>query len=405
MNDAREPLGAHARLAWLDALRALALLGIFLVNLDWFNRPWQAFGWGMRPGLAGADAMVAWGVQVLVAGKAWVLFALLFGIGFALVQARRGVDEAGFAAWWKRRMVVLLAIGLAHGALLWPGDILRTYALAGLLLLAGRHLAPGGQRTLGLLAYGGVMGLSIVLALAMMGRGAGLVAPIDAAASATAAQIYAGGEFGAVTLQRLRDLSGLILADIGTVPMAFGVFLLGSWLYRSGRLHDVDRHRGWHRAMVVVALPAGLLASVTIASVLGLNAIQAGGPGHWWLASGLLQLAALPVALGVLSLFALRGQGAGGRLRVWMAAGGRMALSLYLLQSLIASWVFYGYGLGMWDEWGPAVLLAFGVTVFAAQIAFARWWLARFAFGPVEWLWRWASYRRRPPFLRSGPSA
>ena len=87
------PIDERARIGVLDALRALALLGIFMVNLETFNRPWDTLANGMREGLAGADVAVAWCIQVLVTGKAWLLFSLLFGIGFALVQ-QRGVSDA-----------------------------------------------------------------------------------------------------------------------------------------------------------------------------------------------------------------------------------------------------------------------------------------------------------------------
>ena len=77
-----------------------------------------------------------------------------------------------------------------------------------------------------------------------------------------------------------------------------------------------------------------------------------------------------------------------------------MALTHYLLQSLVASTLFYGYGLGQFGQWGPAMLLALAVVVFALQVLASHWWLARFRFGPVEWLWRWWTYGHRPPLRR-----
>ena len=128
---------------------------------------------------------------------------------------------------------------------------------------------------------------------------------------------------------------------------------------------------------------------------------QAGGFGRWMLALALLQVAALPTALGMLSLVVLawrrpRWRGALDRL----APAGRMALTHYLMQSLVASTLFYGYGLGQFGQWGPAMLLALAVVVFALQVLASHWWLARFRFGPVEWLWRWWTYGHRPPLRR-----
>lgn len=385
------PIDERARIGVLDALRALALLGIFMVNLETFNRPWDTLANGMREGLAGADVAVAWCIQVLVTGKAWLLFSLLFGIGFALVQ-QRGVSDAV----WKRRTWILLVIGLLHGVLLWPGDILRTYALAAFLLLALRGLPPPRQRDLGLMLYLGIWAMFA----ALMALAGDIELPADDAA-AIAGRVYAEGGWVAVTAQRLRDLSTMLGSDLMSVPAALGMFLIGGWLLRSGRIRDADAHLRWHRLMAGVALPAGLLASVAIVSTVGLNVTQAGGFGRWMLALALLQVAALPTALGMLSLVVLawrrpRWRGALDRL----APAGRMALTHYLMQSLVASTLFYGYGLGQFGQWGPAMLLALAVVVFALQVLASHWWLARFRFGPVEWLWRWWTYGHRPPLRR-----
>ena len=385
------PIDERARIGVLDALRALALLGIFMVNLETFNRPWDTLANGMREGLAGADVAVAWCIQVLVTGKAWLLFSLLFGIGFALVQ-QRGVSGAV----WKRRTWGLLVIGLLHGVLLWPGDILRTYALAAFLLLALRGLPPPRQRDLGLMLYLGIWAMFA----ALMALAGDIELPADDAA-AIAGRVYAEGGWAAVTVQRVRDLSTMLGSDLMSVPAALGMFLIGGWLLRSGRIRDADAHLRWHRLTAGVALPVGLLASVAIVSTVGLNVTQAGGFGRWMLALALLQVAALPTALGMLSLVVLawrrpRWRGALDRL----APAGRMALTHYLMQSLVASTLFYGYGLGQFGQWGPAMLLALAVVVFALQVLASHWWLARFRFGPVEWLWRWWTYGHRPSLRR-----
>ena len=384
------PIDDRARIGVLDALRALALLGIFMVNLESFNRPWDTLGDGMRVGLAGVDVAVAWCIQVFVAGKAWLMFSLLFGIGFALLQQRGDATTV-----WKRRTWGLLVIGLLHGALLWPGDILRTYALAGFLLLALRGLPAARQRDAGFALY---LGIWALFAMAMALAGDFEPPPADIA---TAGRVYAEGSYMAVTAQRLGDLATMIGSDILAVPMALGVFLVGGWLLRSGRIRDVDAHLRWHRAMAWAGLPVGVLASVAIVSVAGLNVVQAGGFGRWMLALALLQIAALPMALGMLSLVVLawRHPRWRGGLEA-LAPAGRMALTHYLLQSLLASTLFYGYGFGQFGRWGPAMLLALAVAVFVLQVLASRWWLARFRFGPVEWLWRWSTYGRRPPLRR-----
>lgn len=401
------PVAATERSGLLDAVRALALFGIFAVNLEWFNRPWQEFGEGAREGLAGADALAAWAIQVFVAGKAWLLFSLLFGIGFALMQARAARAGRDFAPVHRRRAWTLLAIGLAHGALLWPGDILRTYALAAFLMPALGARSPRAQRDLGLGLYLGLVALGMALALLATAWGAdAATAENGAAAAAAAAQVYAHGGYLEVTLQRVRDLLPLIAADIGGVPLVLGAFLLGDWLLRSGRIGDPAAHARYHRGMAWVGLPAGLALAVATTLAFGLNAGQAGGAGRWYFGAALQQLAALPVALGVLSAATLCwSRPRGRRALAAIAPAGRMALSHYLLQSLLASTLFYGYGLALWGRPGPAALLALAVAAFGLQVLASRWWLARFRFGPVEWAWRWATYGERPPMRQATGTA
>src|SRR3546814_1950922 len=123
------PIDAPRRILALDAIRGFALLGIFLMNVEWFTRPMQELGSGIAPGATGLDHAVAWLVYVFVQGKFWVLFSLLFGMGFAVMSARAG-DSATFNKAYLRRCAVLLLFGVAHAVLLWPGDILHSYAVA-----------------------------------------------------------------------------------------------------------------------------------------------------------------------------------------------------------------------------------------------------------------------------------
>src|SRR5690606_37350633 len=129
------PLDPARRIAVLDVLRGFALLGILLMNIEFFTRPLQGIALGFDPSLEGADYVAGWSVMAFVQGKFWTLFSLLFGIGFALMLERAEAAGARFAGTYARRLLALLPIGLAHALLLWAGDILVPYALAGLLLL------------------------------------------------------------------------------------------------------------------------------------------------------------------------------------------------------------------------------------------------------------------------------
>lgn len=388
----------------LDGLRGFALLGIFLMNIEWFSRPLQEMALGLPADATGADRGAAWLVQVLVQGKFWVLFALLFGMGFS-VMARRaaqaGDDGSGFRRVFIRRCLMLLVLGVAHALLLWPGDILHLYALTGLLMLAMRALSPRLQAGIGVSLY--VAGVVLMLAA---GGLLNMLATFDADALAQmamesrqaamlATERYAHGGYVAATWQRTLDF-GLLAQTIWlTAPMTLGVFLLGSALVSSGRIDDIAGQRPFFLRMACIALPLGVvLQAGTLALGTQFDHAQIGPAA---IASAARMAASLPLALGCMAVFVLLAQRAwfAGVLH-WLAPAGRMALSNYLLQSALASSLFYGYGAGLWGRCGRAEQVLLVLLVFGAQLLVSRWWLARYRFGPVEWLWRWWTYGARP---------
>ncbi len=396
------PTTAGERIGLLDALRAWALLGIFLVNLPWFTRPWQEFDRGLLPGLQGLDHALAWGLHVFVAGKFWILFSILFGAGFALM-AERAAAAGVSARPYVRRMLVLLVLGVAHALLLWVGDILHTYAMAGLLMLVFRGLAPRAQLVAGLLMFCAVMALGFLTGLGLMVSPADVLAElraasaVETAAGLEAGAVYAGGGFAAVTAQRLADFSSVVAMNVLIVPMALSMFLIGSWLLRSGLLRDGAAHRRFLLKLAAACLPLGLGLTLWSTSI-GVTFPDGMVDAPSVFAASLHQVGALPLALAWLALAALAWQsGPGRRVLALAAPAGRMALTNYLGQSLVASLVFYGYGLAIWGRVGYAGMVALALAVFAAQVVASRWWLARWRFGPLEWAWRWLTYGRRPP--------
>jgi uncharacterized protein len=271
--------------------------------------------------------------------------------------------------------------------LLWSGDILHSYALAALLLLLARGMQPAAQLSLGLAIYLGMTLLATVGGIVTAGVKAlpnGEDASAEAAAAA--AQVYAHGDYLAITAQRVRDfVSELLVHDIDIVPMAFSVFLCGAWLVRSGRIGDVVAHVAFFRALALVGVAVGAVFGVVMLS------------GPQAIAGGMHMASSLALAFGYLGIIAwMLARPATARFVAWLAPVGRMALSNYLLQSLLASAIFYGYGLGMWGRIGRGNQVLLVVLIFAAQALLSRWWLSRYRFGPAEWLWRWGTYGRRP---------
>ena len=400
------PIDAPRRILALDAIRGFALLGIFLMNVEWFSRPMQEMGAGIAPGTAGLDHVVAWLVYVFVQGKFWVLFSLLFGMGFAVMSARAG-DAATFNRAYLRRCAVLLLFGVAHAVLLWPGDILHSYAVAALILLAFGEMSDRKRLWLGVAIYAGVVLLSLLIGgmLSVLPAEAGeelaKANGLTSDAATAAAQVYAHGDFIQVTAQRWRDFMRLLESDVVVVPMAIGVFMIGVWLVRSGRMHDVAAQRAFFARLALYAIPAGL-ALVACSVALGTSFDVASQMGMMTVASAVMLAGSLPLALGYLALFVL-GLGVPGLRRAlgWLAPAGRMALTNYLLQSLVAALVFHGYGLALWGQLGRAAQVALVFAVFAAQLLLSALWLSRYRFGPMEWLWRWLTYGAPPPMRKA----
>ena len=397
-----QPIAPDERIATLDVLRGLALLGILLMNMEGFAGPLDLSTTGIDPHWQGLDRWADAFVYIFVQGKFFPLFSLLFGAGFAVMAQRAEAAGRDFTRFYLRRSLGLLGIGLAHALLLWSGDILVAYALLSFLLLAFREAPRAWLPAMGVLAYLAAVGLMLLLGALMM-----LVPAETTAAQAAHAQAaieaqrqaYGHGTYPQAVLQRLRDFGTALGALLVVGPQVLGMFLIGSWFARSGAIARPEGYRRLFAWLRWGALPLGLalmLASAWYQPWLA--------PGRFDLRSAVAyaatSVAGLLMCLGYLAWgvrwsHALRG----------LAPAGRMALSNYLGQSLVCTLLFYGYGLGWFEQMGRAWQLLFAVALFAAQVGFSRAWLRRFRFGPMEWLWRAITYWRVPPLRRGEAGA
>jgi len=399
------PVAVTERIEAMDVLRGFALLGILLMNLEGFVGPVMASGTGLDPTLTDMDRTVDLLVYVLVQGKFYTLFSLLFGMGFAVMSQR--AEQAGrpFAGVYWRRGLVLLAFGVFHGVFLWAGDILVMYALCSFLLLALRPLPPRWCLWLGLAAY--VVPIGLMYLMGAMGSLLGGTEGWDRFVAETGAKMqalieseraaYGSGTYAEATWQRLKStvmaLSNITLFGFIVVCM----FLLGAWFVRSGA---IVRPRGFPRLYAGLrwgALPVGLvamLASVALAPTMDgvtFNLRTSNAFALQMLANLLMCLGYVAWLVRALDAPVLR------RLLSWLAPAGRMALTNYLMQSLVCTWIFYGYGLGYFEQLARAWQPLFALALFAVQVLLSRWWLSRFRFGPMEWVWRSLTYLKPQP--------
>jgi uncharacterized protein len=395
------------RLAHLDVLRGFALLGILLVNFEWFTRPLQAIVLAGEESLAGLDLVAAQAVATLGEGKFYPLFSILFGAGFALMLERARDRDAPFWGVYLRRLAVLLVFGLAHMLLVWSGDILLVYSLSAFVMILLFRNTPARRLWKWAIVFW-------MLPVLLMGLGAAsieatrsnpeiwsdLMAGFDAdraeaqAAVEQAARIHAEGSYAENVAQRGRDLRFLMTVAPFWIPPFIGFFLLGRWLIATGKLSRPDENEPWLRRWRAVGLVAGLpIAAAAVWLMHGQDIMMP----SLRVAAGmtLTTIASILVPMGYLSAVTLAWR----RLE-FLAPAGRLALTNYLLQSLFWTWVIFGYGLGLWGEIPRAAQVPLAFAFFALQVLVSRWWLQRFRFGPAEWLWRSLTYWQFQPMRR-----
>jgi uncharacterized protein len=402
------PAPAARRLELLDALRGFALLGVLLVNLRSFSL-YEFIARSQRDALPTAawDRALSLAMELLVDAKSITLFTLLFGAGFAMRSIRlAGNANTDGMRLHVRRMLVLLAIGLVHAYLFWWGDILRYYAVFGLLLLAFTRLPA---RTLAVL---GVC-VAVVLPVLLQPLVPGLLSAQagKAQASAAAWSAFVSGDWATMLHGNLaRDMRMRIA--VWSLPLfVFGRLLLGMAIGRAGVLQESVAHRRFWvrllRASFAVAVAASALLMLRDHGGTG----GTGGTGSTalvasWLGEGaglhatrlLRELAPLAQGVFYMAAFVLLFQHAAWR--HWLrklAPMGRMALTNYLAQTLFGLGLFYGIGLGLGPQFGIVGVVICGAAIFALQALFSCWWLARFRFGPAEWLWRSLAYGKAQP--------
>ena len=421
------PVGAPERIPSIDVLRGFALLGILLMNIVSFALPDAAY-WDPTAagGAAGVD-LAAWLLSaVLFEGKMRSIFSMLFGAGVVLLTSR--VEERGLEAQaadiYYRRAQWLIAFGLAHAYFLWGGDILYGYGVAALVLYPFRRQSPR------FLVLAGLLLLAILVPKSLLdGRHIeSLRARAAAAASAkaagrtlTEAQREASEEWAAklkelkpspaeikkeiadhragyraMFTRRMKEVTSgdsLYYYKYGFFDVA-GMMLLGMGLFKLG-VFSSGRSAGFYSRLALAGYAVGVPLNWYVAHR---NIALRFDPAVLAYDSTAYDLGRLSVALahvGVVMLVCKAGMLRG--LRARLAAVGRTALSNYLLQTLLCTTIFEGYGFGLYGRLQRIDLLSVVLPIWAFQLVLSPIWLRRFRFGPMEWLWRSLTYLEKQP--------
>jgi uncharacterized protein len=393
------PIADGERAEVLDALRGFVLLGIFISHVP------DLSGYSFLPTSAqfaldhfGLDGPLATIAEFLIRGKFFSLFAFLFGIGFAVQidsATRRG---ANFNLHFSRRLAALFAIGLAH-ACLWYGDILKDYALIGFVLLLTARLSVS------MLIRATVLVLLLrvvwpVIMWAILHSTTRSIGDPGAEFSSLTSAFYGTDPvamFNAnLELVRLKALQ--IIYD-GRAISVLGMFLIGALVGRLRLYQNLPAHVDLIKRVFRVCAPIGVLGNVVLVR---LHAATPDYPptGQWVIEQCVFSIAVPAMALTYASGFALLWMRGWDRVLHVLAPAGRMALTTYVSQTLFGVFLFYGVGLKFGNTLGFAATTIVAIEIFALQCVASTIWLQFFRFGPLEWIWRCATYGTRVAIVR-----
>jgi len=406
------PTAPQERSHLLDIIRGFALLGILLMNIEYFQRPLTAMMHGFNPEQAGLDYATAWGVYTFVQGKFYTMFSLLFGMGFVLFLDRAMEKTNAPRFLFFRRVFVLALFGFIHIVYIWGGDILLTYAIAGVLLLlftktpakrlwkwgAALIIIPTLLFWLG--AWGIQMGLNSEAGTEMLADFAQTRIEMQQMI-AMGHEVYAAGSYTEVLRYRLSEVA-LMYGGGGViffVPIVLGTILIGASFGRAGIFINPNEHRKAIRNMVFFGAIFGL-PSALVVGIYGLDIEMMIPNYHGAMIFTLQAIANIGLCFAYMGILAVLYLG-GKKWLQHLAPAGRMALTNYLTHSIVFTTLFYGYGFGLYGEFGRFATTLMAIVLYAGQLWFSTWWLQRYQYGPMEWLWRSATYMKLQPMRKA----
>ncbi len=403
MSTQATPVSPRERIFTLDVIRGFALLGIFIMNMPWFNTSFYIEFAGTDLFPAAYDKWAANLRDVLFSGKFNSMFSMLFAIGFTIQLERlEARDPAHAKAIYLRRIFWLFVFGAIHMCVFWTGDVLHIYALFGLVLLALRRAPEKLLWTLFALCMLFPVAMGLYRLMVFTPEAREHVVAVSKAWEASNNAAYGHGSWLDAAREHSRETAILYTEPfmlrglLGFYVQVFSTMVLGLMLGRrqffqnsAAQLPFVKRMQ-W--SMLALGLATGAVYGVWQATT---TDFVTPTPAR---IIAIVCYFVCRVAIMIFYVATIVRCVQNDAWRQWlapMATAGRMPLTNYLMQTLMATFIFYGWGLGFWGRVGPALdlLLAFALF-FAVQVPLSKWWLARHELGPMEWLWRRLSYGR-----------
>ncbi len=398
-----QPVQAQERIEVLDVIRGFALLGILMANMAIFSSPatyFEALGKNMWTGLW--DTIASSFISLLIQGKFYTMFSFLFGLGFAIFYERAKAKTTRPTLLFYRRLFILLLIGLVHAFFIWFGDILVTYALLGFLLPLFFNRKPKTILIWAVSLFGAfILLMALLMALMALMKSLAPTAVTDIMQPMVAdmesriessLHVYGQGTFAEIMAQRTTDTLFGYSNLFASIFVIFPLFLLGLYAGKKSIFQNIEANLTLIRKIWKWSLVIGLTMSILkfiCKNLMGADFFSFYSVIH----TGAGFLGDTGLCLFFMTSIVLLYQN-----RKWvlklkpLSYMGRMPLSNYLFQSIVCTTIFYSYGLGLYGKVGPALGLVLTIIIFTIQIFISKYWLKRYQFGPMEWIWRSLTY-------------
>ena len=407
------PVNPAKRFEIIDIIRGFALFGVLLANIRWTSQDFALTDAQLEAiPYAKINTWIDGFTLLFIEFKFYTLFSILFGLGFAIQLNKYSEKQINIIPVFRKRMFVLFIIGIMHATLLWFGDILHIYALLGFVLILFRNVSN--TKLIKWIAGIGILsGLLPFMSWLIQSYLEPIAHPVnyEAIKNLRFESLSSTNWMDVVRLNtewNIKEYTDLHLGGDGIIYWYLSVFwkfLLGFYLGRNRILQRAQEHLRQFKKLFVYGGILGLIAGLTWTISLFVFDV--------WLPNNEfpLSITALPLEFGVLALslsylsalVLLYFTTGFNKALAYLAPLGRMALTNYLMQSVCIVFIFYGVGLGQLGKFGTLHCLLASILIFGLQIVISKWWLSKFRFGPMEWLWRSLTYGKWQNFKMEQP--
>jgi uncharacterized protein len=389
MENNAAPLQESNRLEWIDAARGFAIFGIFIVNIGSFSAPYFMYGGAEEAWTSNIDQATQILIDIFFQASFYTLFSILFGFGLQMMRERLMARRNNPNLILLRRLLILFFFGAIHAFLLWHGDILLSYTLVGILSLLILRARSNVKLAIGVF----LMGVSVSFLSYLYYLAKDYLDFVNVDMIEQSYKNYLSNEIGLVWLQNYEDwlFANNPLSLIFLTLVLLPLFLFGMFIGEKRWLHEPGKYKS--------LLIKWWIVSLILFIGLKIGPYLFGNP--MWFSYIQDNIGGMFSALFYIFSIALLSRTSLGRkiLKPFTYVG-RMALSNYILQSIISFLLFYGVGFGLYGKVGPFIGVVMVVIIYIGQILFSKWWFSRFRFGPLEWVWRSLTYWKRQPLLR-----